>query len=25
VAVTASGCEGFGDHGRGWNRGGSIL
>jgi Xaa-Pro aminopeptidase len=22
VAVTREGCEGFGDHGRGWNRGG---
>jgi Xaa-Pro aminopeptidase len=22
VAVTEAGCEGFGDHGRGWNRGG---
>ncbi len=22
VAVTETGCEGFGDHGRGWNRGG---
>jgi Xaa-Pro aminopeptidase len=22
VAVTATGCEGYGDHGRGWNRGG---
>ncbi len=22
VAVTASGCEGFGDSGRGWNRAG---
>jgi Xaa-Pro aminopeptidase len=25
VAVTATGCEGFGDHGRGWNRGGSAV
>ena len=25
VAVTATGCDGFGDHGRGWNRGGSAL
>ena len=24
VAVTKAGCEGFGDHGRGWNRGGSA-
>lgn len=23
VAVTKTGCEGFGDHGRGWNRGGA--
>lgn len=25
VAVTKTGCEGFGDHGRGWNRGGTAL
>jgi Xaa-Pro aminopeptidase len=25
VAVTATGWEGFGDHGRGWNRGGTDL
>lgn len=24
VAVTADGCEAFGDHGRGWNRGGTA-
>jgi len=25
VAVTQNGCEGFGDRGRGWNRGGSAV
>jgi len=25
VAVTETGCEGYGDHGRGWNRGGRGL
>ena len=25
VAVTPDGCEGFGDHGRGWNRGGTAI
>ena len=25
VAVTQSGCEGFGDRGRGWNRGGAAI
>jgi Xaa-Pro aminopeptidase len=25
VAVTESGCDGYGDHGRGWNRGGTAL
>ena len=25
VAVTQNGCEGYGDHGRGWNRGGVAV
>ena len=25
VVVTKDGCEGYGDHGRGWNRGGSTA